>query len=347
MWQNSYSSSSPCKRSGMNARAKKNNFCCTLWKCSIALFAQSRSERPLAQRWFIDALVSSKKTTNILAAFFFFFLSHKTLILVLASPSFRVWLQLHPRQIDPPPNPPPTQFTKLQSDHHRHRAVSCPWNSRGMHILNPTSTSQTPAFSRQNVHLWVAAKACGNWQNSRGILLPNPTSSSHSSSIPFLSFPFVPSQRERKKPKQSLLQARDLTLNPSSSLSLSFFLLTACKFSTPTTTDIVRIQQAFLEFQVRERKETSPTTKPSLLLLLLLLLLPISYTPRTFPETDRVISDSLRWSSSCKTKQQQQIPRTHFLQKEKQISFFMEQRRKEEKKNLKKHEGNGKFPKGS
>jgi hypothetical protein len=77
-------------RSGMNARAKKNNLCCTLWKCSIALFAQSRSERPLAQRWFIDALVSSKKTTNILAAFFFFFLSHKTLILVLASPSFRV-----------------------------------------------------------------------------------------------------------------------------------------------------------------------------------------------------------------------------------------------------------------
>lgn len=38
----------------------------TLWKCSTALFAQSNRERPLAQRWFIDALVSSKNTTNIL-----------------------------------------------------------------------------------------------------------------------------------------------------------------------------------------------------------------------------------------------------------------------------------------
>jgi hypothetical protein len=120
-------------------------------------------------------------------------------------------------------------------------------------------------------------------------------------------------------------------------------LLTACRFSTPTTTDIVRIQQAFLEFQVRERKETSPTTKPSLLLLL-----PISYTPRTFPLTGRIISDSLWWwSSSCKTKQQQQIPRTHFPQKEKQISFFMEQRRKEEKKSQKTRRKWKKFPNGS
>lgn len=38
----------------------------TLWKCSTALLAQSSSDSPLLQRWFMDALVSSKNTINIL-----------------------------------------------------------------------------------------------------------------------------------------------------------------------------------------------------------------------------------------------------------------------------------------
>jgi len=88
-------------------------------------------------------------------------------------------------------------------------------------------------------------------------------------------------------------------------------LLTACKFSTPTTTHIVRIQQAFLEFQVRERKETSSTTKPSILLLLL----PISYTPHTFPETGRIISDFIMMIQQLQNKATAANPKDPLLLK--------------------------------
>lgn len=55
-------------KNGENGKGRRKRWVLTLWKWSMAVLTQSKRVRPLAMRWFMDALVSTTKTISILAA---------------------------------------------------------------------------------------------------------------------------------------------------------------------------------------------------------------------------------------------------------------------------------------
>ncbi len=180
----------------MTARAKKNNFCCTLWKCSIALFAQKDHQH--LGCFLLLLLVTKNPNPGARIS--------KLQGMTAAAPpaNWSTKSATHPIHKTPKWSPPPpSSFLSLKLQRHAHSEPY--FNFTNACIL---TTKCTPRGCRQS--LWELTE-----------LERNPTAKSNKLTTFFKhSFPFLPSQRERKKPKQSLLQARDLTLNPSSSLSL-------------------------------------------------------------------------------------------------------------------------------